>query len=345
MMTPDTLPDVPRCLNLDACYVGAPRDEARRGQGWMQAVEPDVPSRGTAAFRHRAVQQCLDTVAVLRAYREPLEGETWVTPAGSEERLLAQIDAIAALGREALAQVASLAIDADLPDPGRVFAALFVLGCVEGRAWLKPIRDIFIDAVARHPGEAAAAVEALSLSANPEVATGIEPLLDDPLAALRAAAVRVLAHRTALSESAWQRAMRDDDASVLAAATCASLRAHDRDACERALQPLLAHHSESLVRLALRAGIGLRLATAHSQAAAISRSRPGWADAPRCLAMFGFIGDASLIRGLLDSPRWPLGIQAAGTLGSIELVPDLLALLARSDLTPEQKHGIEAALF
>lgn len=66
---------------------------------------------GTTAYRQQAVTECLDTAAVLRAYREPLEGETWLIPSGSERRLLAQANVIIALGPQALAQVAALSLD------------------------------------------------------------------------------------------------------------------------------------------------------------------------------------------------------------------------------------------
>ena len=138
----NALLDVPRCLDLAACHVGAPRADMAREQDSSRFWQATEGARGTVVFRQRAVEQCLDTAAVLRAYREPLDGETWLTPAGSEQRLLAQVNAILALGTTAVGQAASLAIDGDLPDPGRVFAALLVLGCVDGREWINPMREL-----------------------------------------------------------------------------------------------------------------------------------------------------------------------------------------------------------
>ena len=337
--------DVPRCLKVETSYVGPPRvliTPRTRRNAWADAS----PSGGTAAYRRQAVLECLDTAAVLREYREPLEGETWLTPAASERRLLAQVNAIIALGPQALTQVAALSIDPEVPDPGRVFAVLLILGCVEGPDWLAQARDIFLAATLRNPAEAAAAVEALSLCPNPELAMDLAPLLGHEQARVRASTTRVLAFHGALSEDAWDDAIHDRDPSVVAAAACAPLRGYDRGVCERALQPLLARRdAEALVRLAMRAGLGLRLGAAHDCAVRIVRSdHPYWGDAANCLAMFGYLADASRIREVLAGAHPLEGVDAAVILGSIELEPDLLDLLARDDCTPEASIEIKQAL-
>ncbi len=338
------LTDVPRCLNLEACYVGPPHRIAAPPGAWERAWGQPSREGGTQAFRRQAVQECLDTVAVLRSYREPLEGETWLIPAGSERRLLAQVNAIVALGPAAVAQVADAAIDGDVPDPARVFAALFILGCVEGRAWLQTMQLIFVSAVVRHPGEAMAAVEAMGLAPNPELSACMEPLLSDDRPRLRAAALRVLAYRGVLKEDSWRDAMQETDAGVLHAAACAPLRGYERGHCDRAIEPLLAQSSEALVAAALRAGLGLRSAAAHSRASAIVREGADWADAPKVLAMFGYTSDVRHIRPMIHGPRWSAGVKAAARLGCVGLVPDLLELLEEPALTPEALVQARAAL-
>ena len=72
--------------------------------------------------------------------------KTWLIPAASERRLLAQVNVIIALGPLALDHVRELALDPDVPDPGRVFAVLMVLGCVEDHDWFLAARDLFIAA-------------------------------------------------------------------------------------------------------------------------------------------------------------------------------------------------------
>ncbi len=339
------LVDVPRCLKVHASYVGAPRALAASGSRRPRAWAEAMPWTGTEAYRKQAVKECLDTVAVLRSYREPLEGETWLTPAASERRLLAQLNAIIALGPPALQQAIALSLDADVPDPGRVFAGLLVVGCVEGRDWLDPARDLFVATVLRGAAEAAAAVEAVSLAPGPELASFLVDLLGHERPQVRAGAVRALAFRGALSEASWHNAMRDGDPTVVAAALSAPLGAYDRTACERVLQPLIARRdAESLVRQALRAGLGLGLDTAHDSAVQIVRDHPSFADAARCLAMFGDVGDARHFRGALGGPGVRDGVRAAAILGSIELVPDLLELLDRTDSPPELGVAAKHAL-
>jgi len=336
--------DVPRCLNVDASYVGPPRALAMadgRPSPWTEAL----PHRGTIAYREQAVTECLDTVAVLRSYREPQEGETWQAPAASERRLLAQVNAIIALGPDALHRAIALSLDADVPDPGRVFAAAFALGCVEGRRWLDPLRRIFVDAAARNSAEAAAAIEALSLCPNAEVVSFLVSLVGDERSGIRASATRVLAFRGALSESQWNDAVADRDRAVVAAALSAPLHSYDPTACGGALQSVLERDadSETLTRLALRAGLTLNLDAAYVRAYEIVRTDPAWAGVARCLALVGDLSEAR-VREMLDGPHVLEGVRAAAILGSLDLVPDLLELLDRTDSPPEtasaSKHGL-----
>ncbi len=339
------LVDVPFCLNVDTWYVGPARDVkapvAGRQSDWKKALD----SGGTPGYRKQAVSECLDTVAVMRGYREPLPGETWLIPAASERRLLAQVNAIIALGRPALDQVTDMALDSDVPDPGRVFAALLVIGCVEGGHWLALARELFVAASLRNPAEAAAAAEAMSLAPNPDLNAVLTALLDDERPRVRTGAIRALAFRGSLHESRWTDAMRDRDVTVLTAALTAPLGGYDRSGCGHALQPLFAvSAAEPAVRYALRAGLSLGLNAARDCAVQIARRDPSWADAIRVLAMFGHVGDAQYVREALLSSELQGGIDAAATLGTVRLVPDLLEVLHRDDLSLEMGMAANQAL-
>jgi hypothetical protein len=85
--------DVPRSLDVDAFYVGPPRTLSVTS-GQKNRWREEGSTHGTASYRRRAVLECLDIIGVLRDYRPPEPGETWLTPAASERRLLAQINAI-----------------------------------------------------------------------------------------------------------------------------------------------------------------------------------------------------------------------------------------------------------
>jgi hypothetical protein len=331
-----TLLDIPRCLKVETSYVGPPSEHVGLG-GDRRSIWTDATNwGGTAAYRELVVQECFDTAAILHNYRAPLEGESWLIPAESERRLLAQVNAIIALGRDSLEQVIAQSLDPDVPDPGHVFAALLVLGCVEGREWLISVRDIFVAAAVRDQAELAAAVEALCLSPHQELSTILVPLLDHERSRVRAGAVRVLAYHNELTESAWNNAMHDSSLTVVEAATSVPLRSYDRRICERALLPLFKRHkSPQLVRLALRAGVSLRLSSAYDYILQIIQETPLLADAAYYLAMFGQLTDARYIRDVLVGLHPQDGMRGAGVLGSIELVPDLINHLDRNDLNPE----------
>lgn len=286
-------------------------------------------------YRRQAVQECLDVIGVLRGYRPPEPGETWSTPAASERRMLAQVNAIVALGPDALGQVVELALNVDVPDPSRVFASLFVLGCTAGAAWVEPGREVFAQAARRDIAEAAAAVEAWGLSPNPGVDSVLQELCAHEHPRVRAAAVRASAFRGTLPEGHWQAAMNDDELDVVLAAMPAGLGSFDRESCERTLERWYRSEHASVARPALRAGATLRLPSARAAAIEIVRRDAAWADAAIALAMSGQLGDVRLLRGVLAGPMVRAGIGASAVLGSVDLVPDLLALLRSADVADD----------
>ena len=322
--------DVPRTLDVHAWYVGAPRAQPGAASGNSDRWRAG-PTEGTAAYRQQVVRECLDIIGVLRDYRPPQAGETWLTPAASERRLLAQINAIIALGPDALEQVIDLSIDPDVPDSPRVFASLLVLGCTAGSGWVRRLSEIFVRAGERSTVEASAAVEACGLSPNPDLDAVLQALCEHEHPRVRAGAVRACAFRGTLPEAHWQAAMRDRESEVVIAALQARLGNYDRAGCARALEPWYGSENASIARFALRAGVTLRLGSARASATDIVRRDPAWAEAATSLAMFGYLSDGRLIREVMSGPVVRSGIVAAAVLGSIELVPDLLTLLRQSD--------------
>lgn len=360
MNPPVLMSDAPRCLAVPEVFVGAPAVRVVAAPGWRDAWRgdgrdtgasgapgaPGASGAGTSAFRRDAVTQCLDLIGVLRGYREPQDGEHWRTPAESEERLLAQVNAILGLGDEALRQVRALAIDEDLPDPGRVFAALFVLGCAAGTAWVGEMRDVFVTAVLRHPQEAAAAVEALCLAPNAAVAEAIPPLLADERWRLRAAAARVLAYRDALGEAAWRLAAQDPEPAVAQAALGTPLWRFDPGATESVLVTIAQRPDapEALVAASLRAGGTHGFNALHGIAAKRAAQQPAQADALYAVAMHGRPEDAALLRAVLNTGQRWLAVRASGRLGSVSLMPELSGLLLESPCTPEEAYQLKVAI-
>ncbi|SAK77935.1 hypothetical protein AWB76_05177 [Caballeronia temeraria] len=346
MRTALALTDVPACLGLAATWVGPPREHARETRAPLSVRGPVRDADDIARFRRHAARECFDTASALRVHREPLADERWQLPARAEQRLLAQINAIVALGPDALALVIRLALDPDLADPGRVFAALLTLGTVDDPALHTQALGIFRRAVMRSAPEARAAVEALGVCPHPGFDDALAPWLCDPQARIREACVRVLAFRGTLAEAAWHAALRDPDLGVSTAALGAPLAGYEPRACEEALQPCFDMlHAETRVRLALRAGVSIGAARAHDFASWCMRGdAPGWADAAHCVALFGRAADAPAIARLLQGADPRAGIRAAARLGVVDLVPDLLSVLARHAADSEAAIGARRSI-
>jgi hypothetical protein len=232
-----------------------------------------------------------------------------------------------------------------VPDPTRVFAALFVLGSVQDPHWLRTTRELFTQAVLRNQDEMVAAIEALSLCPQTALAPVLTPLLTHEQARLRVAALRVLSYRGELPQHTWQLALADADPTVVAAAAWAPLHGYEPQACTVALAPLLAQGSETLTRLALRAGLSLRLRVAYEHCHALAPRQAAWADALQCLAMFGFASDAELIERALAGPDVLSAARAAGFLGDPALVPALIQGLANTHLDPRSARHLRIALW
>lgn len=312
--------DNPICANPDEYFVG---DPAR--------LSSDGAESATLALRDQATIECLDTVSVLRVYRKPLAGETWWTPLKSERRLLTQVDALIGLGARALDKVHALAFDPDVPDPNRLFAAAFALGCASGQRWRKSVISLLLRVAERTPPERMAVTEALCLSPNRELIEDLRPLTDHVSHAVRATAVRALGYHGVLGEEAWHRALEDPEIAVAEAAATAFLHTYDKEACKRALQLIMETSDEKLMRVVLKAGLTLRSNAAYHCAVNLSQSAPAWADCLRCVAMFGHKSDVARIQSLLETQDSAVALEAAGYLGYIDLIPALFAFIERSE--------------
>jgi hypothetical protein len=312
--------DSPICANPDEYFVGDPTRPSS-----------DATESGTLALRDQATIECLDTVSVLRVYRKPLAGETWWTPLKSERRLLAQVDALIGLGARALDKVDALAFDPDVPDPNRLFAAAFALSCASGPRWRKVVMSLLLRVAGRTQAEGMAVTEALCLSPNRELIEELRPLTDHANHAVRAAAVRALGYHGVLAEEAWHRALADPEIAVVEAAVTAFLHTYDKEACKRALQPLMETGDEKLMRVVLKAGLTLRSSAAYHCAVKLSERAPAWADCLRCVAMFGRKSDVARIQSLLETQDSAVALDAAGHLGYVDLIPALYGFIERGE--------------
>ena len=293
--------------------------------------EPKPPEFGTQAFRDQSAVECLDTAGVLRSYRKPQRGETWLTPLKSERRLLAQVDAIIGLGERAIARVEALAFDPDIPDPSRLFAAAFTLGCIDNERWTNSAVSMLIRAAHRTRAELDAVTEALCLSPNRKIAVVLEPLLSHELLNVRAAAIHIMGYRGTLPEDAWHAAIRSGETSLTISALKAMTHNYRTDACRSALLPLYGDDSERILRLAMLAGLRLRSRAAYECAAGIADVDPSRADSLRIVALFGVWADIARVRSVIAGDMALPGMVAAGILGYVDLVPDLFAVIENGE--------------
>lgn len=124
---------------------GAPASSASLALSHVTAerVASSVTRRSTsqgsgALFALRKLgRELTEDVAALGMLRVPLSNQGWGECLGFEERLLASLDALVALGRptssgpglDVVDTVVEYAFDWPVPDPGRIFAASLVLAC------------------------------------------------------------------------------------------------------------------------------------------------------------------------------------------------------------------------
>jgi hypothetical protein len=318
--------DSPIYVSEQTRFVGHPNLLATDRER-MTGGKAAASSSGTQSFRDQSTVECLDTASVLRTYRKPLRGETWITPLKSERRLLAQVDAIIGLGERALAQVEALAFDPDVPDANRLFAAAFTLGCVDSIRWMNSVVSMLIFAAERTSAEVDAVTEALCLSPNRHLGNVLEPLLAHKLLAVRAAAVHVMGYRGILAETAWHSAIASGEAAVVASALKAMPHKFRADVCRSALLPLYGHDNERILRLALHAGLRLRSRAAYECAVGIAAIDPSRADSLRLTALFGCRADVARVRAVMAGGEALIGVKSAGILGYVDLIPDLFSML------------------
>jgi hypothetical protein len=285
----------PRLVDIANEWVGLPHAtiEARAS---AQGNDSDygIAHDDTKSFRQRVTLECLDTLGTLRSHRAPQLDEFWFIPASSERRMLAQANAILVLGPPALQYVEQCALDADVPDPDRVFAALFVLGSTAGKYYVNRCMPIYEAVLQRTREEAAAAIEALCLCPSPVLSEVLTPFLDHTNPTIRAATVRILGYRLELSTQQWCKATSDDDQYVVLAALSSALHHMDHHRCDLALEQLYISANEDVVHAALRAGLALGLTKAQEAARVFATQTPIWARALDLVALLGSNNDRYL---------------------------------------------------
>ncbi|MDI1443573.1 hypothetical protein [Polyangium sp. 6x1] len=280
-------------------------------------------------FVRRWARSCFEEIGMLGVQRAPLRGDDWRACQSLELRMIAAIDAVAALGSPAVAYLEPWAMDAPAADPMRIFAAAMVGGCLEGRDALSCAERVLHRFGPGDPAVAEAFVSAMKLAPNPFVPNVLRALYRSPELGCRAIAVEVLGHRGWLTASELEELCVEEDARVFALALPAiAMQRHA--GLERALTRALAHEDLDVQAAALDA----MAIAAHPRAAAAARAAAEGALGERAFVRLAIVARESDASWLLERMRrspTPSAIEAVGWAGLGEAVPTLIDRLEGDD--------------
>jgi hypothetical protein len=282
-----------------------------------------------AEFVHRWARICVEDVGMLGNQRAPMLGDDWRDAADLERRMIASIDAIAALGPTAIAHVEQLAQDTPAPDPMRIFAVTMIGGCLEGRDALGAAERALARYGAGDPAIAEAFAAALKLAPNPLVPSLLRSFWRSPDPAYRAIATDVLAYRGWLSPTDLETLAVEEDARLFALALPV-LATTRHPAFDAALVRALEHDLPDVRAAALDA---MALA-AHRDAAAAARAAVNGSLGEGALVRLAIVGDeddARFLLARLQASPTPAAAEAAGWAGLLDAVPPLIGLLETGD--------------
>lgn len=314
--------------------------------GWEQGV--DSAQEAEAHALRRLARDAAEDVGSLGLLRAPTGPETaWEPgPSSFEERLLANLDALVALGEpfvssggeqriDVLSVLLEWAGDAMVPDPARAFGRAFVLGCVAGedtaRAAVMSLRQ-------SHPITYEAQRDALSLAPHEGLTPLIERMITEEPAPLVRVGLSVLERRRQASFEVVSPLLSHPDASVRAAAArCLAVTSPAQAAMSLLLShaegeeddAALAATAESLLVMGSRRGLDLvRRMLAEEVSFPGSLPKGVRASCLRLLSVSGGPPDADLLLGSLGHDE--TAALSLGWFGDATLVPAMLGALSES---------------
>lgn len=303
------------------------------------AYIPSNPSSDDDFIRHWT-RTCFEDIGLLGIQRAPLLGDLWRSSSDLERRMLASIDALAALGPVAIAHVEKLAMDAPAPDPMRIFAVAMIGGCLEGRDALGGAERVLQRFGAGDPLVSEAFVSAMKLAPNPFIPGLLRSLLATSETASRTIAAEVLGYRGLFTREQLEGLAKEEEPSILAHVlpVLATTRHPDfLTTVTRALE----HRNAQVIAAALDA----MALSAHRDAASAARKAVGGVLGKQALSRLAIVADEEDARWLLalmkDSPTVE-AMEAVGWAGLIDAVPALIAILEAGE--EEAKIAAGAAL-
>ena len=312
-------------------HVGAAGDED--GEPERRRAKDRQPSAALLLDQlRRLARDCFEELGALGNLRAPSAEVDWMPElARFEARLLADLDAVVALGRpvvfdgaptlrlDVLRELLAYADDAFVPDPARAFARAFVLGCVEGEDC---VRAAVLALRQSDPSTHDAQRSALSLASSPSIADAMEALALGADPALAALALDVLRARRQASVALAAPLSAHPDARVRRSAALHLGGASEPGPAIALLRSTLDFESddsvasaaaESLVRLGSREGLFFarrHLREGGRESGSVERRARG--DLVRVLALAGGAADAAMLVGALTASPSEAAIEAIG---------------------------------
>ena len=302
----------------------------------------------------RLAHDCFSELGALGNLRAPSADVPWSPALGRfEQRLLADLDAVVALGGpvifdgsptlrlDVLAELLAYADDALAPDPGRAFARAFVLGCVEGEDC---VRAAVVALRQSDPWTHEAQQSALALASNPAITPAMETLALGDDAALSALALAVLRARREASIAVTAPLLAHPDPAVRRSAALTLGASKQRAPALALLHATLDADADDTVASAAAeslARLGSKLGLAHARRRLADRALDptARADLLRIIATTGGPADgAVLAQHFEEAPTSAAIIEALAFHGHPGSVEPLLHAL---EITASQPGAIE----
>ncbi|MCC6522275.1 MAG: hypothetical protein IT373_06410 [Polyangiaceae bacterium] len=329
------------------------------GSARARSLAPPEPATQRSADHYAALaRDCLTDLASLGSLRRPLPEQIWSDSARFEDRLLASLDALLCLGREApspggaegasydvLGDVRRFHREASFPDPGRAFALAFTLACVDAEATAR----VATLALRQAPPETHAAFgDAFALGSSRHIGPALGRLLGDAEPALAALVLDTLRRRREATFAVSATYLGHPDERVAAAAARCLSVVEPRAPAARLLRRSLEHPpgdtlataaAESLLALGDHAGLAFvrqRLEERGSELAEADRLAY-----VRLLSLAGNARDLDLLARSLGQA--PADATAAGWFGHKDLCPWLMASLAAANEVREATGPVRLA--
>ena len=303
------------------------------------SAEPDasafVAKPGTAWSRRRFVEEratgAFEEVLLSWIQRLPIGGERWQSAVFIEQRMLAGVDAIVALGPDALQHLETITLGNPTRTPAHLAALTVALGCVEGRDTLALAERLLYEQESIGPEWAESFAAALALVPHPDASRLAWRFAHSPHANHRALGMRVLVRRGVFDrELFWKAAHDEPDVAAEALPTLAnSLRG---DEARPVLDQALARSEEHpAMRVAALRALSWSYYPPGGVLLLEEFQKKDSAEAAILLAQGSSrVGANQLLEWVRPRPT-AAGAQALGWTGLLDAIPVLIAALGSPD--------------